>query len=59
MAILIFFLNAIVVYVLVDWIVGWIEVRRGARLKYRSLIFFAIFLVAILASFELVETLFE
>ncbi len=58
MATLIFFLNAILVYLLVDWIVRAIERRRGAPLKHRPLLFFAIFLVLILASFELIERVF-
>ena len=57
MQIIVFTLNAIVVYFLADWIVRTIESRRGEALKQRQLIFFAIFFVLALASFQLLPKL--
>lgn len=37
-------------YFAADWILDQIEVHRGARFKYRSIIFFAIILVLALMS---------
>ena len=58
MEILVFTLNAIVVYFASDWIVRLIEQRRGAVLKQRQVVFFAIFLVLALATFQLLGNLF-
>jgi hypothetical protein len=58
MEILVFTLNAIVVYVLSDQIVRYIERRRGGVLKQRQVVFFAIFLVLALLSFRALRGLF-
>jgi hypothetical protein len=55
MEILVFTLNAIVVYFLADWIVRMIETRRGAALKQRQIVFFAVILVLALISFRLLR----
>jgi len=57
MQIVVFTLNAIVIYFLADWIVRIIETRRGEVLKQRQVIFFAIFLVLALASFQFLRKL--
>lgn len=57
MEILLFTLNAAVIYLLSDWLVRRIEARRGAVLKQRQAVFFAIFLVLALVSFRLLKTL--
>lgn len=54
---LIFTLNAIVIYLLADWLVRMIEKRRGAVMKQRQVVFFAIILVLALTSFQLLEYL--
>ena len=59
MEILIFTLNAIVVYLVSDWLVRLIERRRGAPVKQRQVLFFVIFLVLALVSFQLLNTLFS
>ena len=53
--ILLFTLNAIVIYFLADWIVRMIEARRGEVLKYRQVVFFAIILVLALVTFRLLR----
>ncbi len=50
-----FTLNAIVVYLVSDWLVRLIEQRRGTVIKQRQIVFFAIFLVLALASFRLMK----
>jgi len=57
MQIVVFTLNAIVIYFLADWIVRMIETRRGEVLKQRQVIFFAVFLVLALTSFRLLQNL--
>ncbi len=59
MEILIFTLNAIVVYLFSDWLVGKIEQRRGEVLKQRQVVFFVIFLTLALTSFALLRRLFS
>ena len=55
--ILIFTLNAIVMYFVADWIVRRIEMRRGEVLKQRQAVFFVIILVLFLVSFQLLRAL--
>ena len=55
--ILLFTLNAIVIYFLADWIVRMIEARRGEVLKQRQIVFFAVFLVLALVTFRLLRIL--
>lgn len=56
MEIVIFTLNAVVVYLLADWIVRTLEARKGEVLKQRQVIFFVIFLTLALVSFNLLRT---
>ena len=56
MEILVFTLNAIVVYLLSDWIVRIVEQKRGQALKYRQVIFFAVFLLLAMTSFSVLKT---
>ena len=58
MEIVIFTLNAIFVYLFSDWIIRKIEERRGTVLKYRQLVFFAIFLVLVMLTFQFMKTIF-
>ena len=57
MEILLFTLVAIVIYLVSDWIIRMIEARRGAALKQRQVIFFAVFLVLALVSFRALRIL--
>ena len=52
MELLLFTLNGIIVYLVSDRIVRAIERRRGEVLEQRQAVFFVIFLVLILASFQ-------
>ena len=58
MEIVIFTLNAIFVYLFSDWIIRKIEERRGTVLKYRQFVFFAIFLVLVMLTFQFLKTIF-
>ena len=57
MEILLFTLVAIVIYLVSDWIIRMIEARRGAALKQRQVVFFAVFLVLALVSFRVLRIL--
>jgi hypothetical protein len=48
---------AVVLYLVSDWILNQIEIRRGERFENRSLVFFAIILVLAVATFNLVQKL--
>jgi len=52
-----FTIIAVVLYVAADRILERIEINRGARLPYRSLVFFAILLPLAFLSFKLIEYL--
>jgi len=54
---ILFTLNAVVVYLVSDWLVRLIERRRGSVLKQRQVVFFVIFLVLALTSFQLLQNL--
>jgi hypothetical protein len=54
---ILFTLNAIVIYLVADRLVRMIEQRRGGVLKQRQIVFFVIFLVLALASFQLMQML--
>ncbi len=54
---ILFTLNAIVVYLLADWLVRVIEQRRGSVLKQRQVVFFVIFLVLVMTSFQVLRNL--
>jgi predicted PurR-regulated permease PerM len=58
MEILVFTANAIIIYLLTDWIVRTIEKKRGQALKQRQAIFFVIILVLALISFRALRLLF-
>jgi len=58
MEILVFTLNAIFVYLFSDWIIRTIEKKRGEVLKYRQVVFFAVFLILVLVSFKLLRSIF-
>ena len=53
----VFTLVAIALYLGSDWVLQRIEVAVGRRLEHRSLIFFAILLVAALATFSILREL--
>jgi predicted PurR-regulated permease PerM len=59
MEILAFTANAIVIYLLTDWIIRAIEKKRGEVLKQRQAIFFLIILVLALVSFRLLRMIFS
>lgn len=54
---ILFTLNAAVIYLVSDWLVRLIEKRRGTVLKQRQVVFFAIFLVLALVSFQVMQNL--
>ena len=47
----------ITLYFVSDWILNRIEISRGKRFKYRSVIFFAIIMVLAVGSFEIIDRL--
>jgi len=55
MEILYYTVAAIFLYVISDWILNRIEIRRGERFENRSLIFFAIILVLSIVLFNLIQ----
>ncbi len=57
MEVLVFTLNAIVIYLLADWFIRTLENRKGEALKYRQVIFFAVFLPLALISFKVLRNL--
>ena len=57
MEILLFTLNAIIIYLLADWIIRTLEKRKGQVLKNRQIVFFAVFLALALISFNLLPML--
>jgi len=57
MDILIFTLNAIVIYLVSDWIIRRIEKKRGEVLKQRQVAFFFIFLTLALVTSALLRRL--
>lgn len=54
---ILFTLNAVVIYLVADRIVRLIERRRGAVLKQRQVVFFVIFLLLALVTFRLLRIL--
>jgi hypothetical protein len=54
---ILFTLNAVVIYLLSDWIVKLIERRQGKALKHRQVVFFGVFLVLAMTSFQLLQHL--
>lgn len=57
MEILLFTLNAIIVYLLADWIIRFVEQQRGAALKNRQVIFFVVFLSLALVTFNILQNI--
>ena len=57
MEMLYYTLAAISLYVVSDWILNQIEIRRGERFENRSLVFFLIILVLAVAVFNLIQQL--
>lgn len=57
MDIVYFTVVAIGVYFTADWLLDWLERRRGERFENRQVVFFAIILPLALASFWLVRIL--
>ena len=57
--ILIFTLNGIFIYLISDWIVRRIEATQGGVMKYRQIIFFAVFLSLALATFQMLRLLLQ
>ena len=55
MAYLYYSVTAVLLYLLSDWILNKIEQRVGKRLKYRSVVFFAIIMVLAVSSFEMID----
>lgn len=53
---ILFTLNAVVVYLLSDWLVKVIERRQGRALKHRQVVFFVIFLVLVMTSFQILRS---
>jgi hypothetical protein len=54
---ILFTLNAIIIYLLSDWILRRIEAFRGGVLPQRQAVFFVIFLVLAMTSFTLLRNL--
>ena len=57
MEIVVFTLNAIVVYLLADWLIRAMERKKGEVLKNRQVIFFVVFLSLALISFNILKSL--
>lgn len=57
--ILIFTLNGIFVYLVSDWLVRKIEAQQGGVMKYRQIVFFAIFLALALTTFQALRLLLQ
>ena len=55
--ILLFTLNAIIIYLLADWVISKLEKRKGQVLKNRQAVFFVVFLALALISFNLLPML--
>ncbi len=56
MEIVLFTLNAIVIYLMTDWIIRRIEMKRGKVLKQRQIVFFVIFLTLALVTFQALQS---
>ncbi len=59
MEIVIFTLNAIFVYLFSDWIIRKLEEKRGTVLKNRQVVFFVVFLVLVMLTFQMLKTIFS
>ena len=59
MEILVFAVNAVVIYLLADWLLKQLEKRRGEVFAQRQVIFFFIFLLLALISFNVIQSVFS
>jgi len=59
MEVVVFTLNAIVIYLVADRVVRLMEAKRGEALKNRQVIFFVIFLSLALITFRLLKILLQ
>ena len=59
MEILAFTANAIIIYLLTDWIIRTVEKKRGEPLKHRQAVFFVTILVLALISFRALRLVFS
>ncbi len=59
MEIVIFTLNAIFVYLFSDWVIRKLEEKRGAVLKHRQMVFFVVFLVLVMLTFQMLKSIFS
>lgn len=57
MEIIVFTLNAILIYLFADWVIRAIEKKKGEVLKHRQVIFFVVFLSLALISFNVLRTI--
>jgi len=55
MEMLYYAIAAVLLYMVSDWILNRIEMRRGERFENRSLIFFVIILILATAAFNLIQ----
>lgn len=46
---------AVVLYAVSDWILNRMEIMRGKRFEYRTLIFFALILTLALITFQIIQ----
>ena len=59
MEILVFAINAVVISLLADWLLKQLEKRRGEVFAQRQVIFFFIFLLLALISFNVIQSVFS
>lgn len=57
MEIIVFTLNAILIYLFADWVIRAIEQKKGEVLKHRQVIFFVVFLSLALISFNVLRAI--
>jgi hypothetical protein len=57
MAMILYTLTGIVLYVLADWLLRRLEARAGRVFEHRSLVFFGLLLAMALVSFALIRSL--
>ncbi|NCF71860.1 MAG: hypothetical protein GWP67_00020 [Gammaproteobacteria bacterium] len=57
MEIIVFTLNAILIYLFADWVIRAIEKKKGEVLKHRQVVFFVVFLSLALISFNVLRTI--
>ena len=57
MDLVVFAINAVVIYLLADWIVRLLEKRQGRLMAQRPVVFFVVFLLLALMSFSLIQAM--